>query len=55
MDQHSVSLFLNIFKKINLTCLLNSFIIEATSNLDSVNEKHILDAIEELHGEITIL
>ena len=28
---------------------------EATSNLDSVNEKHILNAIEELHGEITIL
>ena len=35
--------------------MLNSFIIEATSNLDSVNEKHILNAIEELHGEITIL
>ncbi len=28
---------------------------EATSNLDSVNEKRILDAIEELHGEVTIL
>jgi len=28
---------------------------EATSNLDSVNEKRILDAIEELHGEMTIL
>ena len=28
---------------------------EATSNLDSVNEKHILDAIDVLHGEMTIL
>lgn len=28
---------------------------EATSNLDSENEKKILNAIEDLHGEITIL
>ena len=28
---------------------------EATSNLDSENEKKILKAIEDLHGEITIL
>lgn len=28
---------------------------EATSNLDSNNEKKILNAIEDLHGEITIL
>ena len=28
---------------------------EATSNLDSVNEKRILKAIDDLHGEITIL
>ena len=28
---------------------------EATSNLDSENEKKILNAIENLHGEITIL
>lgn len=28
---------------------------EATSNLDSSNEKNILKAIEKLHGEITIL
>lgn len=28
---------------------------EATSNLDSENERRIMDAIENLHGEITIL
>ena len=28
---------------------------EATSNLDSENENRILKAIEDLHGEITIL
>ena len=28
---------------------------EATSNLDSENEKKILKAIDDLHGEITIL
>ena len=28
---------------------------EATSNLDSENEKRIMNAIEDLHGEITIL
>ena len=28
---------------------------EATSNLDSDNEKKILKAIDDLHGEITIL
>lgn len=28
---------------------------EATSNLDSENEKRIMDAIEELHGQITML
>ena len=28
---------------------------EATSNLDSKNEKRILKAIDDLHGEITIL
>ena len=28
---------------------------EATSNLDSENEKKILKAIDDLHGEVTIL
>ena len=28
---------------------------EATSNLDSENEKKILEAIDDLHGEVTIL
>jgi len=28
---------------------------EATSNLDSENEKKILKSIDDLHGEITIL
>lgn len=28
---------------------------EATSNLDSENERRILNAIEDLHGEMTIL
>ena len=28
---------------------------EATSNLDSENEKRILDSVENLHGDITIL
>jgi len=40
--------------KINELAIAKS-LAEATSNLDSENEKNILKAIDDLHGEITIL